>query len=579
MPRTFAVRLLLSATASACLALVLLQALGRQPVSELPLRVERGPQGVYVIHAREDMALPQRLRDGEILALEDMSPTDRAALFAGQNIPSGTSIEFAVIRNGQLARVPVTAIARIRTGLLELQLWIGGVLAMSFMWALAMLTLWRGRDWAAWGLSAFSLAILLDNALYAITAPPLASFWIQQTRQAIQTLMIGPALYVMAEALASTGLSPPTRKLARLAVAALALLAFGILFVRGVAMTYYALAWPSAVLPWVRAATIALSAVPVLLLLIGYRHATHASRLRIRWVLWSTALLFATILLFPILSQERHPYLYQLISAAQGVALLGYLYAVLRNRLVDVAFVVDRALLYTSITVVLFGVFSLLEYLLHKMAFSENLSLVFQALVVFLLAMALSPLHRRLERRIERLFFRRQYIAVAALRRFITECAFVERYDRLLEFATDRLLPHCAAVAIYERTASGYERRTARGHGKPWPETVDVDDPVFVTLRARNEDLDLENIKSVISTDGVAFPLTVASNLIGAVLCRPREDEQFAPDVRAALTEAARSLGLSLYILRNRERSQLVADIAAGRVDVSSARDRAMALV
>lgn len=578
MPRAFVLRLLLSVTASACVALVLLQALGRQPVSELPLRIERGPQGGYVIHAREDIALPQSLRDGEILALEAMSPMDRAALVAGQNVPPGTSIKLAVVRTGQLARVPVTVIARSRTGLLELQWWVGGVLGMSFMLALAMLTLWRGRDWAAWGLSAFSLGVLLDNALYAITAPPLTSFWIQQARQAIQTLMIAPALYVMAETLAHTGLSPLTRKLARIAVAALALLAFGILLARGIALTYYAVAWSPAILPWVRAATIALSAVPVLLLLIGYRHATHASRLRIRWVLWSTALLFATRALFPILSQERHPYLYQLVNAAQGVALLGYLYAVLRNRLVDVAFVVDRALLYTSITVVLFGVFSLLEYLLHKMAFSENVSFVFQALVVFLLAMALSPLHRRLEHRIERLFFRQQHMAVAALRRFSTECAFVERYERLLDFATDRLLPHCAAVAIYERTASGYERRTARGEGKPWPEAVDADDPALVTLRARNEDLDLENIKSVTSTDGVAFPMAVARNLIGAVICRPREGEQFAPDIRAALTEAARSLGLSLYILRDRERSRLVADIAAGTVDLSSARDRAMAL-
>lgn len=577
MPRTSVVRLLLSATATACVVLVLLQALGKQPVSELPLRVERGPQGVYVVHAADGMPLPPPLRDGDILAVKDMSPADRAAIFAGENIPPDTSINLAVIRNGQLARVPVTAIVRPRTGLLELQLWVGGVFGMSFLLVLAMLTLWRGRDWAAWGLSAFSLAILFDNGLYAITAPPLVSFWIQQARQAIQGLMIGPALYVMAEALAYTGLSPATRKLARLAVATLALSTFGTLLARGISLTHYGVDWSPAILPWTRAATIVVNALPVLVLLIGYRHATHVSRLKIRWVLWSTALLFATIVLFAGLPQDRHPYLYQLVNAVQGLALLGYLYAVLRTKLVDVSFVVDRALVYTSITVLLFGVFSLLEYLLHKMAFSEKLSLAFQAVAVFLLAMALSPLHRRLERWIERLFFRQQRLTVAALRRFITEGAFVERYERLLEFAIERLVPHCAAVAIYERTASGYERRAARG--QRWPEAVDVDDPAFVTLRARNQDLDLEDVSSAASGDGVAFPMTVARNLIGAVICRPRDGEQFAPDVRAALTEAARSLGLSFYILRDRERSRLVPDIAAGRVDVAAARERAMALV
>jgi hypothetical protein len=576
MPRAFVVRLLLSAIAAACIVLVLLQALGKRPESELPLRVERAPDGFFTIHARDGTALPAPLRDADVLALQSLSEADRAAIFSGQNLSPGTSLDIAVIRNGQTVHAAVTTTARPRTALLELQLWVGGVVSMSFMLVLAMLTLWRGRDWGAWGLCAFSLALLLDNALYAIDAAPLPSFWIQQGRQAIQILMTGPALYVMAEALAHTGLASATRKIARLAVATLALAAFGIVLARGIALTYFGVAWSPAILLGVRAIGIAVYALPLLVLMIGYRRATHISRLKIRWVLWSTALLLVTIVLFWTVSQDRHPYLYQLINATQWLALLGYLYAVLRNKLVDVSFVVDRALLYTAITVLTFAVFSLLEYLLHKMAFSEKLSLAFQAGAVFLLAMALSPLHRRLEHWIDRLFFRQQRLTVAALRRFVVECAFVERYERLLEFAIERLIPHCAAVAVYERTVSGYERRAARG--QRWPEIIDVDDPAFIALRAGNEHLDLEEVASAAGADGTAFPMAIARNLIGAVICRRREGEQLAPDVRAALSDAARSLGLSLHSLRDRERSRLVADIAAGRVDVAAARARAIAL-
>lgn len=576
MPRAFVVRLLLSALAAACVVLVLLQALGKRPESELPLRVERAPDGVFTIHAREGTTLPALLRETDVLALQSLSEADRAALFFGQNLASGTALDIAVIRNERILHITVITTPRPRTALVELQLWVGGVAGMSFMLLLAMLTLWRDRDWGAWALCAFSLAILLDNGLYAIDAAPLASFWIQQGRQAIQILMIGPALYVMAEALAYTGLASATRKVARFAVAALALAAFGIPLARGIALTYFGVAWPPAILLSARAAGIAVYALPLLVLLTGYRHATHISRLKIRWVLWSTALLLVTVVLFGTLSQDRHPYLYQLVNAIQGIALLGYLYAVLRNKLVDVSFVIDRALLYTSITVLTFAVFSLLEYLLHKLAFSEKLSLAFQAGAVFLLAMALSPLHRRLEHWIDRLFFRQQRLTVAALRRFVVECAFVERYDRLLEFAIECLSPHCAAVAIYERTASGYERRAARG--QPLPEIIDADDPAFIALRARNEHLDLEELASAAGDEGSAFPMTIARTLIGAVICRPREGEQLPPDVRAALSDVARSLGLALHSLRDQERSRLVADIAAGRVDVAAARARAIAL-
>ena len=71
----------------------------------------------------------------------------------------------------------------------------------------------------------------------------------------------------------------------------------------------------------------------------------------------------------------------------------------------------------------------------------------------------------------------------------------------------------------------------------------------------------------------------VGEMLSGAVVCRPRTGEQFAPDVRAALAEAARNLGASLYILRYREQARLVADIATGRIDESGARRRAVAML
>lgn len=130
---------------------------------------------------------------------------------------------------------------------------------------------------------------------------------------------------------------------------------------------------------------------------------------------------------------------------------------------------------------------------------------------------------------------------------------------------------------MYERAPSAYKLRASRGHA--WPEIVDVDDPVFVSLRARPQEVDLKRQGSSITADALAYPMTVGETLTGTLICRPHDGEQFTSDAREALAVAARNLGMSLYILRNREQARLVADIAAGRIDETAARTRAVALV
>jgi hypothetical protein len=579
MSRTFVVRLLLSAVAVACEVLLILRALAVQPRFELPLQIERTPAGVYVVRARGNERLPAPLIDGDMLAPKQMRSADRAAaLFPDMGVAAQTSINLAVMRDGVLLRASTASIASAPTRLQRLDVWLGGVLSEGFVFVLALLTLWRGRDRAARGLCLFAFASLLNNGLYAVATPPVLNFWIQQLRAALFPLMQVPGLYVMAEALAQRGLTPRTRTVARVATAALVLAGLVVRLAPRISFAYFAAVPPYSIFAADTPVIAALSALPVLVLAIGYRHAGHEGRLRIRWVLWSTALLFATIAVVQVLSQSRHPYGYDVFNVVlPGVALLGYLYAVLRTRLLDVSFVVDRALVFALLAALLFGVFALVERELHHFALGEQLSWAVEAVTALLLAMALSPLHRRLEHWIEGLLFRQQRLAVATLRRFATECAFVEREARLLQLAIEHLQAQAVAVAIYERVGSAYPLRAA--HGESWPATVDADDPIFVSLRAGRPELNLKEVRNSFGTEGFAFPMRITESLTGAIICRPRDGEQFSADVRSVLAEVARSIGIALYILRQREQARLVADIAWERVDRVAARDRALALV
>ena len=581
MSRGFAVRLALTAIAAASIAIVLMQTLGFWAGGVMPLDVIQQTNG-YVVHRDRNYPLPSPLVDGDVLAPGEMTAAARAAIFFGVGVPVGASIGVAVDRGGHVMRIPVVAQPALPLSRDLLGRLVTAFLTTPFLAALALLTLWRGRDRVAAGLCALAMYGLVASALLSLSTvlvAPLVTVWMVVVAVEGQYLFALPGLHVMAEGLAGAGVSLRTRRLARAVVACLGVVALSLDTSLQISATYSGGTPSPTAQTVVPASIITLIAIPVLLLLAGYRKAPHESRLRIRWVLWSTAFLLACALAVFVLQplQSRYPYLFEFVYTARLLCMAGYLYAAIRTRLVDVSFVVNRALVYTAITALLFGIFSVLELGLHEFAVGDKLSWVLQAVTALLLAMALSPLHRRLDHWVERIFFHKQRLAIATLRTFATECAFIEQQSRLLEAAVVRLQPHCDAVAIYERAPAGYQLRGSAG--RAWPETVDVDDPGFVSLRARRQEIDLHGLASALGVDSLAFPMIVGEMLNGAVVCRPRAGEQFAPDVRAALAETAHSLGASIYILRYREQARLVADIASGRIDESGARRRAIAML
>ena len=578
MSRGLTVRLTLSAVGFLCTVLVAFGAFGLWPPTRLPMRIEQRAGGQFVVMSATGPAPPPPLLEGDVLDLNAMTPASRAALLPQEeNIRRGTQIRIAVTRNGHVLRVPLAFVPQAQSRAEKLQNWIGGGAMMPLFLLCALLTLWKGRSAAAWGLTVFSLASVVTNGIEVIPAPPLASFWIVQVSHALAALALVPAIYVTAEALAYDGLSPRARTGMRVSLATLALFIFGMRVAEDVAFAYFGIPRSPALERVASGLLLALLAFPMLALALGYRHSGRESQLRMRWVLASTVLMVLATVAQLAISGSSHPDLSRVAQVAQGFVMLGYIYAVLRTRLVDVSFVINRALVFASITALLFGVFSLLELVLHQFAVGERLSWILQGATALVFAMALSPLHRRIEHSLEKLFFHRQRLALGSVRAFSAECAFIEQEHRLLETAVGRLAPQCSAVAVYERTPSAYRLRASRGH--VWPEAIDVDDPAFVSLRAQHREVDVGKPRSSVGADVVAFPMTVAEMLHGALICRPHDGEQFTSEARAALAEAARNLGMSLYVLRNREQARLVADIATGRIEESAARTRAVSLV
>ncbi len=574
MSRILGVRLLLTLFALACVASAALVAFGLPPGAYFPMRLSRLSNGLYRIEPLPHSSLPAGLRAGDLLPIRRLEPIDRAVIFGHDDIASGSVITLPIIRAGRQRVVAARATVDDLTALERVE-FLG---FQAVMFTIAMLTLWRGRDWAAWGLSAVFLSALFAAGPLQLPIGLHWVFWRHEVTIVTHGALMLPALFVFADALAGGGLPARLRSTVRIGFALVMVVMLAFAEIHYGELVGSGVAWLGG---GYRAIMLTLTALalfaPLLLLLVGHRFAAHEDRLRIRWVLWSTALIFCSNALLIGAPAPWHSALTQVVVVLQALALLGYLYAVLRTRLIDVGFVVDRALVFGLFTALVFGTFSILELALHQFAVSDRVGWALQALAALILAIVLSPLHKRLENWIEQAFFRSQRLALLGLERLARECPFVEREARLLELVIERLEPQCARLAIYERAGSGYRRRAASDES--WPTVVDADDPVFVALRAQHQPVALAAQTNQVGTEGLVLPMAVAESVLGALVCQPRDGEQFAPEIRAALANVAHHLGMALMALRHRDHARLVADVAAGRIDPDAARRRAIALL
>ncbi len=481
--------------------------------------------------------------------------------------PRVAAYDFVIRRGLDLVTVPVTSIATPESGTAAgligadewALLWLFALLS-----AIALLALWRGRDRAAAGLALWAFASL---AGFAVIFMPFDDRVGLGVSLGVWTffLLERVGFYIMVESIVGSAFTARARGLWRggflLLLGAAAVVAFGgpLLFVAtGSAQLLrspYGFAMTASYLP------------PIALLFAGYRRADSVLRLRLRWMLWSSVVFVTGIFVSntPILG-----YWVSVLGAdvMPAIALGGFLYAVLRHRVVDVSVVLSRTLVYAMTTSFVLGLFALLESLIERSALGRDAGLLLELAVPLGLGAGLSTVHRRIEATVERLIFWRQYRTESALRAFAEECAFITQPEKLLDLTVIQIARHTAAtrVALYERIAEGYIR--VRLHGESaLPAQIAADDLAFVKLRARNAAVDLDESQSDLGQGGYAFPLMVRGSLLGALVVGERPGERFAADERERLFNVAHEVGMALFALRAQENE--------ARAQASEARARA----
>jgi len=543
-----------------------------------PVNVESTGDYSGILHAIPGVPLPAGVEDGDRADIRDQSFDTRIAIIL-PHLPLGFTTPIVIQRGAARftvqGRVVDLSDARFpgRPAIGWFQ-W-PQLAAILLLAGIALLLLWRGRDRAAFGMGLWAVTYLFSVAGTCIPLagwPGLIVYYL--SIPCFLTARIG--FYLMIEARLGKALAPGLRRAFRAAfivfLACGAIQAFGSQLVRLITGSAEFLGPDYGLI---------LSAsyfVPIVMLFVGYKPAPAAERQRLRWMLVSGVAWAASILLqnTPFLGFAASNVMVQFL---QVVALLGFLYAVLKLRVVDISVVIDRALVYGLVTALVVGVIAAVNSLALRETLTPGASLALQVIVPLALGIVLGRVRVYADLLVERVFFRSKYLSEGALRKFASHAAYMEDASKLMDAATREIRRHLGtpAVAVYSAERTGYDRIQQAGD-IAYPQRLDPDDPALVAVRAEKTAVDLTYPASGLGEDGCVFPILVLGNLRGVIVCSNRPGEHYASYEKTLLTDVAQAVGTAWSVLRAKDNDAYVHSMAAGELSLDAARDQARRL-
>jgi hypothetical protein len=261
-------------------------------------------------------------------------------------------------------------------------------------------------------------------------------------------------------------------------------------------------------------------------------------RRRIGWILVTMTIAFAPFVGYELLAAAGGSAGFPTWTAFAALALpFGFGYAMLRHRVVDLGFALNRAAVFAATTALLVGLFGALQWgadqLLVRATGAQDFTV--QMVIAVVVLYAVRTLRVQTDAAVARVFFatrRRRIDAIVALGSAVEA---VESAASLGPYIVEQLRVETAIEsALYVETEDAYVR-VAGGLG---PERVGRDNATVIALRATRAAVPIRAESDLIGA--VAFPLSVRGRLRGALVCAlPAQDAEFAPDEAAALAGLA----------------------------------------
>lgn len=270
------------------------------------------------------------------------------------------------------------------------------------------------------------------------------------------------------------------------------------------------------------------------------------------------------------------------LCQAIGIAIsyLGLGYAILRHKVFDVGFAVNRALVYSIMSALLLTLFGLTEFAVDKLLHFEGRekNVIFDAAVALGVILTFHRIQHWINHRVDHVFFHHWQAAADKLR------AFVERAPHMLEpDALQARFMHAVeefggarGMAIYWADADG-KLRLAHATLADVPASIDGDDDVAVDLRHTRAVVDLSGARGTLPAD-LVFPLLAHNQVAGMLLVGAKAGGQaWRPDEIALLGTSVPRICMVLEALRLQKLERSAAELAAQLSLVTAEREAAIA--
>ncbi|MGH7728763.1 MAG: GAF domain-containing protein, partial [Vulcanimicrobiaceae bacterium] len=250
-------------------------------------------------------------------------------------------------------------------------------------------------------------------------------------------------------------------------------------------------------------------------------------------------------------------------------------YAVLKHRVFDIQYFVNRALVYALTASILVVAVGFVEWFISELIAEQHLALSLTAAASIGIGVLISKLHQRGERLLDRLVFRARYRAGAYFARLGRSLGEADEPatigEALVADACEELGLSSAALFALDGTTQAYLRANSRG----WPATcaneLAHDDKLVRALRSELEFVRTADLRW--HHDGLpeghaqptlAVPVRIGTNLLALVLYGPHENgADLDPDEARLLLRLADAAAIAYVRVRARERDGELAELRA----------------
>jgi len=287
-----------------------------------------------------------------------------------------------------------------------------------------------------------------------------------------------------------------------------------------------------------------LSVPPLAAFVATFVRAPEELRQRLRWVLFGFGFYLVVSFLIQALldyGTNTPEWLLRVLNLSLVVTPLIFAYAVIKHRVIDVTFVVSRAIVLTILTSFVVIIFALIDWIFVRKLEQTGLGIAAGLITVTTLGFTAHALHRRVDTFVDRTFFRRRHLAEERLTRLARELPDVKSSQALSTILVNEPLQAfgLASAALFRRRdGTRFEREDAIGwpsqslceldlHIAPLSNVADVRE----TKRIRWQDPNHVEFPSPDAHPVLTMPIVVGHNLQAIAFYGPHDTgADFDPD-------------------------------------------------